>query len=102
MINRRWVFCDLPTSAFLHEYRAFHAERQFDPDEYEGIDLVDYVLTAYELDRSKIARPYLEAPLTPRLLPDADAWRVRAVDADAPDSSCESPASSSGASGFGE
>lgn len=90
VINRSEVgyYDDLPTSAFLHEYRAFHAERMFDPDYYEGVDLVDYVLTEYELDRTKIAQAILADPLTPKLVPDADAWRERAVDADAPDSAC--------------
>lgn len=90
VINRSEVgyYDDLPTSAFLHEYRAFHAERMFDPDSYDGTDLVDYVLTEYELDRSKIAQSILTTPLTPRLLPDGDAWRARAVDADPTDSSC--------------
>jgi len=90
VINRSEVgyYDDLPTSAFLHEYRAFHAERMFDPEYYADTDLVDYVLTEYELDRTKIAQSILTSPLTPRLLPDADAWRDRAVDADPPDSSC--------------
>ena len=60
----------------------------FDPEYYADTDLVDYVLTEYELDRTKIAQAILTSPLTPRLLPDADAWRERAVDADPPDSSC--------------
>jgi hypothetical protein len=90
VINRSEVgyYDDLPTSAFLHEYRAFHAERMFDPAEYAGLDLVDYVVTTYELDRDKIAPAVLASPLTPRLLPDADAWRARAVDADVPDPAC--------------
>jgi len=90
VINRSEVgyYDDLPTSAFLHEYRAFHAERMFDPSYYDGVDLVDYVVTEYELDRGKIAPAILAAPLTPRLLPDADAWRTRAVDADTPDPAC--------------
>lgn len=90
VINRSEVgyYDDLPTSAFLHEYRAFHAERMFDPAFYEGVDLVDYVTTEYELDRAKIAAAILAEPLTPRLLPDADAWRARSVDADPPDLPC--------------
>lgn len=90
VINRSEVgyYDDLPTSAFLHEYRAFHAERMFDPAWYEGVDLVDYVITEYELDRGKIAPGILAAPLTPTLLPDADAWRARAVDMDPADPPC--------------
>ena len=84
VINRSEVgyYDDLPTSAFIHEYRAFYMEREFDPDEYEGIDLVDYVITNYELDRAKIHADVLANPLTPRLLPDAAAWRARKVSAD--------------------
>ncbi len=73
---------DLPTSAFIHEYRAFHAESLFDPEQYAGVDLVDFVVTTYELDRSRIAASVLEQPLTPKLLPDARAWRDRKVSAD--------------------
>jgi hypothetical protein len=84
VINRSEIgyYDDLPTSAFLHEYRAFHAERVFDPAEYEGIDLVDYVLTTYELDRTEIPASVLADPLTPRLLPTATAWRERRVEDD--------------------
>lgn len=84
VINRSEVgyYDDLPTSAFIHEYRAFYMEREFDPDEYEGIDLVDYVITSYELDRTKIHADVLAHPLTPRLLPDAAAWHARNVSAD--------------------
>lgn len=84
VINRSEVgyYDDLPTSAFLHEYRAFYAEREFDPAAYDGVDLVDYVITNYELDRSKIPAAVLADPLTPRLLPDATAWRERDVAAD--------------------
>lgn len=84
VINRSEVgyYDDLPTSAFLHEYRAFYAEAQFDPDYYEGVDLADYVITNYELDRSKIPASILAAPLTPLLVPDAAAWRERDVAGD--------------------
>jgi hypothetical protein len=84
VINRSEVgyYDDLPTSAFIHEYRAFYMERELDPDEYAGIDLVDYVITNYELDRSKIHAGVLAHPLTPRLLPDAAAWRARNVSGD--------------------
>ncbi len=84
VINRSEVgyYDDLPTSAFLHEYRAFYAESQFDRDEYEGVDLVDFVIDTYELDRSKIPAAILADPLTPRLLPTEIAWRERDVDSD--------------------
>lgn len=92
VINRSEVgyYDDLPTSAFIHEYRAFYMEREFDPDEYAGVDLVDYVITNYELDRAKIHADVLANPLTPRLLPDAAAWRARKVSADTEEeASCE-------------
>jgi hypothetical protein len=90
VINRSEVgyYDDLPTSAFIHEYRAFDAERTFDPAEYEGIDLVDYVITQYELDRTRIHADVLAHPLTPKLLPDDDAWRERRVEDDVPDVGC--------------
>jgi hypothetical protein len=79
VLNRSEVgyYDDLPTSAFLHEYRAFYAESLFDPEEYAGIDIVDYVIENYELDRSKIPAEILETPLSPRLLPDAEGWTER-------------------------
>lgn len=84
VLNRSEVgyYDDLPTSAFIHEYRAFYAESVFDPAEYEGIDLVDYVIENYELDRSKIKPSVLATPLTPKLLPDPRSWKVRNVRAD--------------------
>ncbi len=84
VVNRSEVgyYDDLPTSAFLHEYRAFWVESQFEPEEYEGIDLVDFVIENYELDRSKIPQRILDEPLTPIFLPDHDAWRERNVEAD--------------------
>lgn len=84
VINRSEVgyYDDLPTSAFLHEYRSFYAESLFDPAYYEGVDLADYVITNYELDRDKIHPEVLANPLTPRLLPDMRAWRDRRVSAD--------------------
>jgi hypothetical protein len=84
VINRSEVgyWDDLPTSAFLHEYRAFHAEATFDPARYDGIDLVDHVIELYELDRAGIPAEVLAAPLSPRLVPDATAWRLRRVSAD--------------------
>ncbi|MEO8702994.1 MAG: hypothetical protein ABI867_23310 [Kofleriaceae bacterium] len=94
VVNRSEVgyYDDLPTSAFIHEYRAFYAENEFDPDEYAGIDLVDYVIENYELDRSKIHAAMLAAPLTPRLLPDAAAWKNRRVQDDARDDDAACPA----------
>jgi hypothetical protein len=84
VVNRSEVgyYDDLPTSAFVHEYRAFFAESLIDPDTYAGIDLVDYVLETYELDRTKIPPHILASPLTPKLLPDAAAWQARDVSAD--------------------
>lgn len=93
VINRSEVgyYDDLPTSAFIHEYRAFHVERQFDPAYYEGTDLVQYVIDEYELDRDKIAPSVLAAPLTPKLLPDAAAWRERRVEDDVEEAADCSP-----------
>ncbi|MDX2088912.1 MAG: hypothetical protein SFX73_13730 [Kofleriaceae bacterium] len=87
VLNRSEVgyYDDLPTSAFLHEYRAFYAESLFDPAEYEGIDIVDYVIENYDLDRSKIPAEVLAHPLSPRLLPDADGWLERKSHADVED-----------------
>ena len=84
VINRSEVgyYDDLPTSAFLHEYRAFHAESLFDPDAWDGVDLVDHVITEYELDRGGIPADVLAEPLTPLLLPDAEAWAARRVQDD--------------------
>lgn len=94
VINRSEVgyFDDLPTSGFIHEYRAFHAESLFDPDTWKGIDLVDHVIENYEFDRTKIAPATLAQPLTPTLLPDAEAWKTRKVDADEPDDDARCPA----------
>jgi hypothetical protein len=94
VINRSEIgyYDDLPTSAFLHEYRAFHAERAFAPDSYEGIDLVDYVITQYELDRARIPARVLEHPLSPRLLPDPAAWRARRVQDDPEEREQDCPA----------
>jgi hypothetical protein len=84
VLNRSEVgyYDDLPTSAFVHEYRAFHAERLFDASYWDGTDLVDYVITEYELDRSKIAASVLAHPLTPSLMPTDAAWRKRHVEDD--------------------
>jgi hypothetical protein len=92
VINRSEVgyYDDLPTSAFLHEYRAFYLEAQFDPGYYEGVNLVDYVIESYELDRSKIRPEVLADPLTPRLVPNTTAWRERRVERDVEQpASCE-------------
>lgn len=84
VLNRSEVgyYDDLPTSAFIHEYRAFYAESLFDPEEYEGVDIAEYVITNYELDRSKIDPEVLATPLSPKLLPDPKAWKLRNVHAD--------------------
>jgi len=93
VINRSEVgyWDDLPTSAFLHEYRAFYAEAMYDPDAYDGVDLVDHVLDLYELDRRGIRPAALAMPLSPRLLPDAAAWKARRVSADVPDDPASCP-----------
>lgn len=84
VINRSEVgyWDDLPTSAFRHEYRAFYAEAMFDPDAYDGVDLTAHVIELYDLDRAALPAAVLAAPLSPRLLPDAAAWRARNVAAD--------------------
>ncbi len=84
VLNRSDVgyYDDLPTSAFLHEYRAFDAERELDAEPYEGVDLVAHVIELYGLDRSRIPARVLDHPLTPRLLPDAAGWRARRVEDD--------------------
>jgi hypothetical protein len=92
VLNRSEVgyYDDLPSSAFVHEYRAFYMESQFDPASYKDVDLVDYVITNYDLDRSKIHPALLATPLTPTLLPTAAAWKVRHVERDVPeDVTCE-------------
>ena len=94
VINRSEVgyYDDLPTSAFLHEYRAFYSESLFDPEEYAGIDLVDHVIENYELDRSKIPAAVLREPLSPLLLPDAAAWQARRIQDDERDLDADCPA----------
>lgn len=93
VINRSEVgyWDDLPTSAFLHEYRAFYAERAFDPDAYAGVDLVAHVLDLYQLDRAGLRPEVLARPLTPRLLPDAAAWAERRVADDPVDDDAACP-----------
>jgi len=87
VINRSEVgyYENLPTSGFLHEYRSFALEAEFDPGEWEGVDLVDYVITNYELDRENIDPGALKEPLVPVLMPDKTAWDARDVAADLPD-----------------
>jgi hypothetical protein len=94
VINRSEVgyWDDFPTSAFIHEYRAFHAESMFDPTPYDGIDLVDHVIELYELDRDAIDPAVLRTPLTPRLLPDAASWAARDVASDPRDDPDTCPA----------
>jgi hypothetical protein len=94
VINRSEVgyYEDLPTSGFVHEYRSFYAESLITPEEYEGVDLVDYVITNYELDRGGIDAAILAEPLTPSLLPDAAAWRARKVSQDPIDDDAMCPA----------
>jgi hypothetical protein len=93
VINRSEVgyYDNLPTSGFIHEYRSFHVESLFDPDEYEGIDLVEFVIENYELDRTKIEPAVLEQPLTPMLVPDKAAWDTRQVQKDEPDDDTKCP-----------
>ena len=89
--SEQGYYDDLPTSAFLHEYRAFHAERMVDPESYRGIDLVAHVIDLYELAGDKIPEAIREEPLTPRLLPDAVAWRERSTDDDPIDRVADCP-----------
>jgi hypothetical protein len=93
VINRSEVgyWDDVPTSGFVHEYRAFYAERMFDPAPLDGIDLADHVIELYDLDRAAIDPDVLADPLSPRLLPDADAWRERRVSADPVDDDASCP-----------
>jgi hypothetical protein len=94
VINRSEVgyYDDLPSSAFLHEYRAFHAEAMWNPEARDGAELVDYVIESYALDRAKLRPSVLAHPLTPRMLPDAAAWAARDVRADARDDDATCPA----------
>ncbi len=87
VINRSEVgyYDNLPTSGFIHEYRSFAMEALFDPAEYEGIDLVDFVIENYELERDEIDPAVLAEPLSPTLLPDKAAWDARQAHKDEPD-----------------
>jgi hypothetical protein len=93
VINRSEVgyWDDVPTSGFLEEYRAFYAERLFDPEAYEGVDLVDHVIELYDLDRAALPAEILADPLTERLLPDDAAWRERNLAGDVPDVDADCP-----------
>jgi hypothetical protein len=86
--SEQHYYDDLPSSEFREEYRAFYVEGQFDPDMFAGVDLADYVITEYELDRSKIHAALLANPLTPTLLPTLAAWRARDVTADVETETC--------------
>ena len=94
VINRSEIgyYDDLPTSAFVHEYRAFYVESLFDPEAYAGIDLRDHVIETYALDRTKIRPAVLREPLTPLLVPDAAAWAARRVRDDPRDVDAKCPA----------
>ena len=70
---------DPPTSIFLHEYRAIYAETMFDSTLYLETDLLSHVIELNGLDRERIAIHILENPLTPLLLPSAEAWDNRPV-----------------------
>ena len=93
VINRSEVgyYDNLPTSAFVHEYRAFHVESLIDPVNFAGVNLTDYVVDTYELERSAIAPELLRQPLTERLLPDTAAWTARRVTADPKDIEADCP-----------
>ncbi len=82
VLNRSEIgyYDDLPSSAFREEYRAFFAERTFDPRPFDGLDLVAHVIELYDLDRDGIDPSLLKTPLTPRLLPSATAWQARGLD----------------------
>lgn len=93
VINRSEVgyYDNLPTSAFVHEYRAFHVEALIDPATFADVNLTDYVVDTYELKRSAIAPELLRQPLTERLLPDTAAWNERRVSADPKDIEADCP-----------
>ena len=93
VINRSEVgyYDNLPTSAFVHEYRAFHVKAWIDPANVAGVNLTDYIVDTYELERAAIAPELLRQPLTERLLPDTAAWNARRVSADAKDIEADCP-----------
>jgi hypothetical protein len=80
-----------PVNAFLHEYRAFFAEKMFDPSRYEGVHLAGYVIDIYGFKRSEIPESVLEQPLTGLLFPTGDAWSDRDVESDPVDDRWLSP-----------
>ena len=80
-----------PVNAFLHEYRAFYAEKLFEPSSYWNVDLVSYIIKIYEFDRASIPESVLEQPLTGLLFPTVDAWKHRSVDSDPADDRWLSP-----------
>jgi hypothetical protein len=82
VLNRSEVgyYDDLPVSAFRHEYRGFFAEYTFRPKRWEGVDLVEYVIDNYQLDRDGLPAEVLANPLTPELLPTKAAWQRRGGD----------------------
>jgi hypothetical protein len=84
VLNRSEIgyYDDLPSSAFVHEYRAFYAESLYDKDEWDGTDIVDYVVTEYDLDRDKLHPELLAHPLTPILIPTKADWDARDVESD--------------------
>jgi hypothetical protein len=80
-----------PVNAFLHEYRAFYAEKLFEPSSYQGVDLVDYLIELYVFDRASIPEGVLKQPLTGLLYPTEDAWKLRDVESDSVDDRWLSP-----------
>jgi hypothetical protein len=80
-----------PLNAFLHEYRAFYAERIFEPSSYPNVDLVSHIIKIYGFDRASIPESVLKQPLTGLLFPTEDAWRLRDVEADPVDDRWLSP-----------
>jgi len=84
VINRSEVgyYDDLPTSAFIHEYRSFLTRRACSIPRSMRASirrLRDHELRARSLEDPG-ERP--REPLTPKLLPDDRAWRARRVGAD--------------------
>jgi hypothetical protein len=80
-----------PVNAFLHEYRAFYAEKLFEPSSCGNVDLVRHIIMIYRYDRSSIPESVLKQPLTGLLFPTEDAWRLRSVESDPVDDRWLSP-----------
>ncbi len=80
--SEQGYFDDLPSSGFREEYRAFYAERQFDPTPFNGLDLVEHVAELYDYDRARLTKSLQKQPLSPRLLPDEEGWLDRDLAAD--------------------